>query len=91
MSTANRYKMGNKLHARTLHHEYVQMPVYEIFVHHFRLPRRGEEMLTSFGPQASSIRTHFRALHRKLRSFNPSGVSGHFPSLYHSTHVRLYV
>ena len=33
-----------KLHAGTLHHENAQMPVHEVFVHHFRLPRRGEEM-----------------------------------------------
>ena len=26
------------------HHENAQMPMHEVFVHHFRLPRRGEEM-----------------------------------------------
>ena len=30
-----------KLHAGTLHHENAQMQVHEVFVHHFRLPRRG--------------------------------------------------
>ena len=35
---------GIKLHAGSLHHENAQMTVHEVFVHHFRLPRRGEEM-----------------------------------------------
>jgi hypothetical protein len=33
-----------KLHAGMLHHGSAKMPVHEAFVHHFRLPRRGEEM-----------------------------------------------
>ena len=33
-----------KLHAGLLHHENAQMTVHEVFVHPFRLPRRGEEM-----------------------------------------------
>ena len=33
-----------KLHAGSLHHENAQMTVHEVFVHPFRLPRRGEEM-----------------------------------------------
>ena len=33
-----------KLHAGTLRHENSQMLVHEVFVHHFRLPRRSEEM-----------------------------------------------
>ena len=33
-----------KLHAGMLHHGSAKMPVHEVFVHHFRLPRRGEEM-----------------------------------------------
>ena len=35
---------GIKLHAGSLHHENAQMTVHEVFVHPFRLPRRGEEM-----------------------------------------------
>ena len=35
---------GMKLHAGTPHHEHVQMPKHEGFVHPFRLPSRGEEM-----------------------------------------------
>ena len=33
-----------KLHAGMLHRGSAKMPVHEVFVHHFRLPRRGEEM-----------------------------------------------
>ena len=36
---------GKKLHARALHHENTQKLVHEVFVHHFRLLRRGEEMM----------------------------------------------
>jgi hypothetical protein len=31
-----------------LHHEKAQMPVHEVSAHHFRLPRRGEEMAHFF-------------------------------------------
>jgi len=36
-----------KLHAQTAHHENGQSHAHEVFVHHFRLPRRGEEMAHS--------------------------------------------
>ena len=36
-----------KLHAQTAHHENGQSHAREVFVHHFRLPRRGEEMAHS--------------------------------------------
>ena len=36
--------LSKKIHAYALRHENTQMPVHEVFVHHFRLPRRGEEM-----------------------------------------------
>ena len=36
-----------KLHAQTAHRENGQSHAHEVFVHHFRLPRRGEEMAHS--------------------------------------------
>ena len=38
---------GIKLHAQTAHHENGQSHAHEVFAHHFRLPRKGEEMAPS--------------------------------------------
>ena len=42
------------------------------------------------GPRLSSALTHSLTLSRKDLSLTPSGVSGHFPSRYSSTHFLLY-
>jgi len=55
--SAARLYDGIKLHACVLHWETPQMPVHEVFVHRFRLSRRGEEM------------THFLFLHSKKQFF----------------------
>jgi len=55
--SAARLYDGIKLHACVLHWEKPQMPVHEVFVHHFRLSRRGVEM------------AHFLFLHRKKQFF----------------------
>jgi len=45
------------MHTCALHWEKPHMPVHEVFVHHFRLSRRGVEM------------AHFLFLHRKKQFF----------------------
>ncbi|MEF2940954.1 MAG: hypothetical protein U0O13_05065 [Oscillospiraceae bacterium] len=55
--SAARLYDGIKLHACVLHWEKPQTPVHEVFVHRFRLSRRGVEM------------AHFLFLHRKKQFF----------------------
>ena len=49
--------------------------------------RMGDRQLS--GPHESSIRVQLRIILRNSSLCMPAGVSGHFPSRYISTHIRL--